>query len=193
MTSAPSRSTEPSPNGSNRNASPANPSAKPTYADACRRRPKATRSSSAIQIGMLPTSSAATPAGTVCCAHASDPWPRRNRRPPKTRPARTCFRPIGSSSRSPRGSANDEQRCAGDEVPHGHREVRREVAHDDRERDERRAPHEVDRDQGEPDPRVATRRHASQDAASRDDQLKSSSARERSERLSMRASVGPNA
>ena len=54
-----------------------------------------------------------------------------------------------------------EERCAGHEVPRGHREVRREVAHDDRERDERRSPYEVDRDQGKPDPRVATRRHRS--------------------------------
>ena len=59
------------------------------YAEACRRLPKTIRSRSTIQIGMLPTRSAATPAGTVCCAQARLPWPTTNSSPPKTSAAPT--------------------------------------------------------------------------------------------------------
>ncbi len=106
ITSAPRRSTDALPNGSNRNARPAKPTAIPTYAVAGRRRPKPIRSNSAIQIGIVPTSKAATPAGTVCCAQASAPWPVTKSSPPKMKPATICRRPIRSPLRSPRGSAN---------------------------------------------------------------------------------------
>ena len=106
ITSAPRRSTDALPNGSNRNASPAKPTAIPTYAVAGSRRPKPTRSNSAIQIGIVPTSRAATPAGTVCCAQASAPCPVTNRSPPKMKPATIWRRPMRSPLRSPRGSAN---------------------------------------------------------------------------------------
>jgi hypothetical protein len=54
-----------------------------------------------------------------------------------------------------------EQRAAGDEVARGHRHERRQVADDDREGDERRAPDDVHRPQGEPDPCAVARRHGS--------------------------------
>ena len=85
---------------------------------------------------------------------------RRSRR-------RTCLRPIGSPLRSPRGSANGEQCGPRDEVPRRHGQIGREIANHDRERDERRAPDDVDRDQGKPDPRVSTRRHATRMTAAR--------------------------
>jgi hypothetical protein len=67
--------------------------------------PKTTRSRRAIQSGMLPISSAATPEGIVCCAQASAPCPPRKSAPPNTIPAPICFRSIRSPARSPRGSA----------------------------------------------------------------------------------------
>ena len=144
----------------------------PTRGDGGRTR---LRSRSAIQIGMLPTRSAATPAGTVCCAQASDPCPSRKSNPPKTNPATTCFRPIGSAVALAARNGDDEQRSSRDEVSGSHGQVGRQIAYRDREGDERRAPDDVDRHQGEPDPRVPTRRHAGKDARPPDDQLKSSS------------------
>ena len=52
-----------------------------------------------------------------------------------------------------------EQDAPGDQVADGHGEQRRQVADRDRERDEGRAPDDVDRHQGEPDPRRVPRSH----------------------------------
>ena len=134
---------------------PPNPIAIPSRPHRSRFRTR--RVEEAIQIGIVPTRSAATPAGTVCCAHASEPWPVTKRRPPKTN-ARDLPRADRSSRDRPR-SANGERspatRCR------RHREERRQVADDDRERDERRSPDEVDRHEGEPDPHAVSRSHRS--------------------------------
>ena len=116
----------------------------------------------------------AAPSRSGCCRRAAPP-PLRERSAAPTRASRGRG---GTGDRRRRSAARDlrpadriafavaarkrerEQDAACDEVPHRHREERREVADGDRERDERRAPDEVDRHQGEPDPRVRTRRHA---------------------------------
>ena len=51
------------------------------------------------------------------------------------------------------GERPREEERAGEQVPDGHGQERWQVAHGDRERDEGRAPDEVDRHGGEPDPR----------------------------------------
>src|SRR5262249_41047078 len=53
-----------------------------------------------------------------------------------------------------------EENAAGDEVPDRHREEWWKVPDHDRERDEGRAPDQVDGHEGEPDPHVATRTHS---------------------------------
>ena len=124
---------------------------------------------------MLPTRSAATPAGTVCWAQARLPWPRRKSRPPKTKPARIWGRPIRSPFAVPARQRPGEEQRAREQVADGHGEERRQVADGDGERDERRAPDDVDRQQGEPDPRRVASSHRSQHAGQPDYQLKSSS------------------
>jgi hypothetical protein len=52
-----------------------------------------------------------------------------------------------------------EQHAACDEMAHGHRKKRRQVANHDRERDERRAPDDVHRRECEPDPHAVSRSH----------------------------------
>jgi hypothetical protein len=92
-----------SPKGSNRNARPTNPRTIPRYADTSRRWPNPTRSKSAIQIGIVPTRSAATPADGLLCPRegsvAGD-----ERRPPKTNAAAIWERRCGLRV-SPRGRA----------------------------------------------------------------------------------------
>ena len=74
-----------------------------------------------------------------------------------------------------------EQHAPGDQVPDRHREERRQVADRDRERDERRAPDEVHRHEGEPDPHAVPRSHRVIVPCA-DDQLKSSWPQVRSDR-----------
>ena len=72
----------------------------------------------------------------------------RRRRSRRRSACDRCGRPPGRRAEVRTASRTR----ARDEVPHGHREEGRQVANHDRERDERRAPDEVDRHQGEPDP-----------------------------------------
>ena len=160
MTSAPLRSTDPPPNGSKRNVRPAKPSAMPPYAS----RGQASPERDAVE-QRHPDRDRPDEERRDACGHrllrprersvardeeeAAEDERREDLRPPD---------PV--ASRSPRGSAHDEQHAACDEVPDRHREERRQVTDGDRERDERRAPDDVHGHEGEPDPHVATRTHA---------------------------------
>ena len=103
--SAPTRSIDP-PLGPTSSATPPSPTTSPTMPLQASRRPLSTRSNTAIQSGIVATSSAATPESMRSSESATPPFPPRSNAPP-TIAAASQWRPVGPSpARSPRRTEN---------------------------------------------------------------------------------------
>ena len=102
---APIRFSRPGPGAPIRNATPLKPTTRPTMTSAGSRRPKITRSSSAIQSGDVATSRAATPVGMYCSARMTPPLPPTRRAAPINSVARHWAARGRSPTVSPRRTA----------------------------------------------------------------------------------------
>ena len=173
ITSAPRRSTEPSPNGSNRKASPAKPIPMPTYA------------STGNRFAERNTVEERHPDRDGSDEEGSDTGrdgllrPRERSMPGHEQEAAEDERCDDLPASDPVAAAitarqrKGEKHTAGDEVSNGHREKRWEIADRDGERDEGRSPDEIHRHEGEPDPHAVSRFHQ-RIVPSMSDRLKSS-------------------